>query len=186
MRIAALLLLVACEGRDAPHVRGAPSERPEGPLADCAMIAEVLTSFELGNYAPIEERRRRLPEWRAKCEAEAPSKADGDCIINAKTVEELRFCPKPIMFPPYQATAEGDAIKGLPRECSDYLITLEKYARCRGLPADARASIASTVAQMRRNWSMFSEQTPMPPAVTTACRQGHDAIRQAMVTFSCL
>lgn len=178
MRIAALLLLIACEGRDAPKV-------PAGPAADCRMVAEALTSLELGNYAPIEERRPRVDAWRAKCEAQKLTKDEGDCVIAAKTVEELRFCPKPVMFPPYKPTAEGDVIKGLPRECSEYLITLEKYAKCRGLPADARASIASTVAQMRTSWSVFSEQTPMPPAVAAACRQGHDAIRQAMVTFSC-
>jgi hypothetical protein len=178
LRSAALLLLIACEGRDAPHV-------PAPPAADCAMVAEALTSLELGNYAPIEERRPKVAAWRAKCEAQKLTKDEGDCVIAAKTVEDLKLCPKPVMFPPYVPTAEGDVIKGLPRECSEYLITLEKYTKCRGLPADARASIASTVAQMRKNWSMFSEQTPMPPAVTVACKQGNDAIHQAMVSFSC-
>jgi hypothetical protein len=182
LRIAPLLLLIACEGRDEPHGQ----EAPAGPAADCSLVAQVLTSLELGNYAPIEERRPKVDAWRAKCEAEKLTKVEGDCIIGAKTIEELRFCPRPLMFPPYKATAEGDEIKGLPRACSEYLITLEKYAKCRGLPAEVRTSIGNTVAVMRRNWSMFSEQTPMPPAVTAACTQGHDAIRQAMVTFSCL
>jgi hypothetical protein len=181
LRLAALLIVIGCEGRDEPRVPAAPA----GPAADCAMVAEALTSLELGNYAPVEERRPKVAAWRAMCEAQKLTKVEGDCVIGAKTVDELRFCPKPVMFPPYKPTSEGDVIAGLPRACSEYLITLEKYAKCRGLPPDARASIASTVAQMRTNWSIFSEQTPMPPAVTAACTQGHDAIRQAMVTFGC-
>ncbi|MBA3462473.1 MAG: hypothetical protein H0T46_21100 [Deltaproteobacteria bacterium] len=182
MRIAALaLLLIACEGRDQPHASATPS----GPAADCTLVAEVLTSFELGNYASIEERRPKIAEWRAKCEAQKLTKEEGDCILDAKRERDLVYCPRSLMFPPYKLTAEGEVISGLPPECSKYLIGLERYTRCHGLPAEARASIASTVAQMRRNWSMFSEQTPMPPAVAAACKQGNDAIRQAMVTFSC-
>lgn len=199
---AALALLVACAGDDAQPAagteRGACSKgackaglvclsdrcvRPPG--ADCTAVAEALASLELGNYAPVEQRRPKLAAYRAKCEAALLTKEEGACVIAATTVEQLRACPKPVIFPPYKATAPGEPIKGLPKECSDYLLTLERYARCSGLPADARKSIGDTVATMRENWSVFSEATPMPPAVTAACKQGNDAIHQAMTTFRC-
>ena len=172
--VAALAVLSAC-GRD--------QRTPKAPAADCALVAESLTSFELGNYAPIEERAPKVTAWRERCQAEALTREEGQCVIDARTTEELRFCPRSLMFAPYVATKEGDLLPGLPPACSAYLLRLETYARCRGLPADARASIAATVAQMRKNWSGLTG--PMPPAVTDACVQGDAAIAQAMVTFSC-
>ena len=157
--------------------------RPPG--ADCTQIAEALTSLELGNYAPIEDRRPKVATYRAKCAASNLTIDEGKCVIAAKSVEQLRDCPKPVMFPPYKATAPGDVIKGLPAECSQYLLTLERYAKCSGIPIDARQSIGKTVVEMRKSWSIFSEVTPMPPAVTDACKQGNAAILQAMVSFGC-
>ena len=157
--------------------------RPPG--ADCTAVAESLTSMELGNYASIEARRPKLAAYRAKCEAQSLTKEEGACVIEARTVEQLRACPKPVMFPPYKETAPGETIKGLPPECSRYLLALERYAKCSGLPAESRGSIASTVAQMRKSWSIFSEATPMPEAVTNACKQGNAAIAQAMTSFNC-
>ncbi len=89
------------------------------------------------------------------------------------------------MFPPYKPTAPGEVIAGLPAECSQYLLTLERYAACKSIPEDARASLAKTVAQMRESWSIFSEKTPMPRAVTDACVQGNAAIAKAMGSFGC-
>ena len=54
-----------------------------------------------------------------------------------------------------------------------------------GAGNDARQSIGKTVVEMRKSWSIFSEVTPMPPAVTDACKQGNAAILQAMVSFGC-
>ncbi|MEO7092937.1 MAG: hypothetical protein ABI175_06785 [Polyangiales bacterium] len=157
--------------------------RPPG--ADCGQVAEALTSLELGNYAPLDERRPKVAAYRAKCESLNLTVDEGRCVIAAKTFEQLRACPKPVMFPTYKPTAPGEMIKGLPAECSQYLLTLERYARCSGLPPESRASIGKAVAEMRKSWSMFSETTPMPKAVTDACVQGNTAIRQAMVSFGC-
>jgi hypothetical protein len=157
--------------------------RPPG--ADCQQVAEALTSLELGNYAAAEERRPKVTLYAGKCEAQHLTKDEGACVIAAKSVDQLRLCPKPVMFPPYKPTKEGEVIAGLPRECSEYLATLESYTHCNGLPADARKSIATTVAEMRKSWSIFSEKMPMPPAVSDACKQGNAAIAKAMVTFKC-
>ena len=157
--------------------------RPPG--ADCTLVAEALTSMELGNYAPLETRRPKVEVYRAKCEAQHLTKEEGACVIAATTMEQLRACPKPVMFAPYKPTTKGQTIQGLPAECSRYLLTLERYAGCSGLPPEARASLGSTVAEMRKSWSMFSEKTPMPPEVTAACKQGEDAIATAMVSFKC-
>lgn len=157
--------------------------RPPG--ADCSQVADALTSLELGNYASPEERAPKVAAYRAKCEAQHLTLDEGRCVIAARTMVQLRDCAKPVMFPPYKATAPGDVIVGLPAECSQYLLTLERYAKCPGIPVDARQSLAGTVAEMRKSWSMFSEATPMPPAVTDACKQGNAAIVQAMSSFGC-
>ena len=157
--------------------------RPPG--ADCGQVAEALTSLELGNYASVDERRPKVAAYRTKCEGLNLTADEGKCVIAANTMEELRDCPKPVMFPPYKATAPGEVIKGLPSECAQYLLTLERYATCSGIPIEARRSIGKTVALMRKNWSIFSEATPMPKAVTDACKQGRAAILQAMVSFGC-
>lgn len=206
--IALALLLAGCE-RDAPSGPRPDEPRPgderapckagtcakdlvclsdrcvRPPGADCTRVGEALTSLELGNYAPIEERRPKVTAYQAKCDAQNLTKDEGACVIAAKTMEQLRLCPKPVMFPPYKATAPGDLIKGLPAECSQYLLTLERYASCSGIPIEARQSISKTVVEMRKNWSIFSEATPMPQAVTDACKQGNAAILQAMVSFGC-
>jgi hypothetical protein len=199
---AAVVLLAACAA-DAPQASPGTERQPcragtcnkglvclsdrcvRPPGADCTQVAEALTSLELGNYAPLDDRRPKVAAYRAKCEAQFLTKDEGACVIAARSVEELRECPKPVMVPPYKPTVEGQVIAGLPPECSKYLLTLERYAKCKGLPPESRQSIASAVAQMRKSWSMFSEKTPMPDAVTNACKQGNDAIVQAMVSFKC-
>ena len=162
---------------------GRDQRTPKAPAADCALVAESLTSFELGNYAPIEERAPKVAAWKARCEAEQLTQPEGQCVIDAQTVGELRECPRSLMFVPYVATQEGDPLPGLPVVCSAYLLTLEKYARCGGLPEEARRAIHANVKQMRRNWTGLSGA--MPPAVTEACIQGNAAIVQAMATFNC-
>jgi hypothetical protein len=187
VRIAlALALLAGCERDAAPPPESRSGDRPSGaPGADCALVAEALTSLELGNYAPVDERRPKVAVYRARCEAQNLTVDEGTCVIAARTMEQLRDCPKPVMFPPYKPTRPGDPIKGLPAECSQYLLTLERYATCSGLPIEARQSIGKTVVEMRKNWSIFSEATPMPKAVIDACKQGNAAILQAMASFGC-
>lgn len=155
------------------------------PAADCTLVAEALTSLELGNYATPEERAPKVAAYRGKCEAQHLTIDEGRCVIAARSMTQLRDCAKPVMFPPYKATAPGDVIAGLPAECSQYLITLERYAKCPGIPVDARQSLARTVEEMRKSWSIFSETTPMPAAVTDACKQGNAAIGSAMGSFGC-
>ncbi len=185
MRLAlALLLLAGCE-RDAPAPRDEPAGSAAAPGGDCTMVGEALTSMELGNYAPVEDRRPKVAAYRATCVAQKLTKLEADCVIAARTMEQLRTCPKPVMFPPYKATVPGEVIKGLPAVCSQYLLTLERYASCSGIPIEARRSIGTSVAEMRKNWSIFSEATPMPKAVIDACTQGNAAILQAMTSFGC-
>src|SRR5204863_5892133 len=65
VRLALALALISC-GRD--------HRAPTSPGADCALVAETLTSFQLGNYAELEQRRPKVAAWRAKCEVEELTK----------------------------------------------------------------------------------------------------------------
>jgi hypothetical protein len=64
--------------------------RPPG--ADCAQIADKLSSLMLGNYAEAGARDGYVSATRAECEAANVSKDDGACILAATTRNQLLRC----------------------------------------------------------------------------------------------
>jgi hypothetical protein len=157
---------------------------------DCHLIAQTLTSFELGNYAEPEDRAPRETELAAACDAQELTASDAKCILDA-TKDTLPFCAKPLsvaarhreVLPGAQAVPVQLG-GGLPADCYDYLAMMQRYAQCQALPVETRQALGNAVAQLGASWLQLGQQ-PMPPQVGDACRQGRDALRQGMQSFGC-
>lgn len=76
------------------------------PPADCGDVAETLTSMDLGNYAPVEERAPVVAKYRARCEKIYVTKEQGACIDTAHDKWSVEQCV-PGMFPEL-ASGSGD------------------------------------------------------------------------------
>ena len=78
------------------------------PPADCTVVAETFTSFELGNYADPEERAPMVAKWKAECEKAYVTKEEGKCIDDARDKWTASQCV-PRMFPELtQKPSTGD------------------------------------------------------------------------------
>ena len=79
--------------------------RPPG--ADCAALAETLASFDLGNYATVEERAPVVARYKAACETEQITKDEGECIDKASDKWAAAQCA-PRLFPELASTSTAD------------------------------------------------------------------------------
>jgi hypothetical protein len=70
--------------------------RPPG--ADCQLVAETVTSFDLGNYAEPEERAPLVAKYKAACETAHVTKEEGQCLDKATDKWAAGQCA-PKMFP---------------------------------------------------------------------------------------
>ena len=68
------------------------------PPADCKAVAELLASFQLGNYAEPEERAPIVARHADACRATYLTKEEGACIENSHDAWTARTCA-PRMFP---------------------------------------------------------------------------------------
>ena len=76
------------------------------PPADCKQVAERLASMELGNYAPIEERKAVVAKYQAACNKARVSKEEGECL--SKTTDEWSAAQcVPRLFPERAASTDG-------------------------------------------------------------------------------
>lgn len=76
------------------------------PPADCQAVAELLASFDLGNYAEPEERAPVVDKYKGACHKAMVSKEQGECI--AKTTDKMAaFQCAPLMFPEMGKPAEA-------------------------------------------------------------------------------
>jgi hypothetical protein len=155
------------------------------PGADCEAVAEVLTSIELGNYAPKDQRAARVISLTAVCRAQNLTKDEGACILDKKTKDELAWCPKPLIVTPV-AEDDKQAQAGLPASCTEYLRVLDQYARCPKLGADVSRQLKQTIDQMRRTWQQQLDPSKrLPKGVNEACVNGMTSIKAAMVSMGC-
>jgi hypothetical protein len=93
--------VVACSGRDP-----APA-----PPADCALVAEVLASFDLGNYAPVEERAPVVAKYRRLCEDQQLTRDEGECVTKARDRSLVARCA-PRLFPELAPSGNtGDCVE---------------------------------------------------------------------------
>lgn len=76
------------------------------PPANCAAIGEQLASFELGNYAELEDRAPVVEKYKRACHKAMVSKEQGECIEKA-TDKAGAFQCAPLMFPEMGKPPEG-------------------------------------------------------------------------------
>ncbi len=178
--LAALIVLAACGAEPGPQPRRAG--------ADCQLVAEAVTTIELGNYVPVQERLAREKAMKSACEALNLSKADGDCILTSKTASELAWCPHPLIMPTQvgggSGSGAGPAGPGSPQArsaiCETYVRTLERFARCSKLPAETARSLRQQIPQLRTMYTQYSTQS-----TEDSCKMANDATTQAMVQIGC-
>ncbi|HSD90500.1 MAG TPA: hypothetical protein VLB44_23405, partial [Kofleriaceae bacterium] len=91
------------------------------PAADCAAVAEIIASFELGNYAPRDKRDAMLGQKKAMCEAQRLSKDDQKCIVDAKDKWAIVKCA-PAMYPELASTNQGSGAT----DCEAVVATLTR------------------------------------------------------------
>jgi hypothetical protein len=157
--------------------------RPPG--ADCEAVAQVLTSIELGNYAPKEQRATRVIALTAICHAQNLTEDEGACILDKKTKDDLAFCPKPLIVSPL-SDDDRKAQTGLPASCTEYLRVLDRYASCPKHTPDVARSLRQTIDQMRRGWQQqVGPSARLPKGVNEACVQGMSSIKSAMAAMGC-
>jgi hypothetical protein len=81
------------------------------------------------------------------------------------------------------APAADAAVTGVP-ECDDYLT---KYMACINdkVPAAARASMQTSMDQMRDSWKTAAAAPGGKAALAQACKSASDAAKQSMKAFGC-
>lgn len=67
------------------------------PPADCQQVADILASFDLGNYAEAEARDPAVARYKAACEKVYVSKEQGECFTKATDKAAAELCA-PAMF----------------------------------------------------------------------------------------
>ena len=77
------------------------------PPANCQAVAEKLASFEVGNYAPRDQRAKVIADKQAACVAAVVSKDEGDCIARATDRWAAAKCA-PSMFPGMASSGNSD------------------------------------------------------------------------------
>ena len=76
--------------------------------ADCARVADMLTSFETGNQVPPDKRAAVVAKHKASCESAQVTADEAACVGRATDTWTARAC-LPRMFPPSAAKEVGAA-----------------------------------------------------------------------------
>ena len=79
--------------RDVPQGVEAPAPEPT-----CRIVAEVMVSLELGNYAEPEERAPRIAAEERRCTVARLSRDDRQCMIDSFDKQAMAYCA-PALFP---------------------------------------------------------------------------------------
>lgn len=177
-----LVVIASCEvpTRDAPSPESSspsnPAPRSQAPGVDCRLIAQTLTSLEMGNYAPPEEREPRERVIEDLCTRARLTKQDADCLLASPTVADLAFCAKPLVMKPavQPPLAPGDV-------CEKYVRVLERIARCAKMPADSASALRQQLPQLRKMYAEFGHQQQ----VKDNCQMAIDATERAYQPLGC-
>ena len=90
--------------------------------------------------------------------------------------------------PPEEEDDEDVAIpaKGkIPAVCENYISIMERYSRCKILPKDTGEQLRQTAKQMRGQWANIPWTKDIVKQVNSACRQGAEAMENAMTSLNC-
>jgi hypothetical protein len=79
------------------------------PPANCQAVAETLASFDLGNYAPLEERGPVVARHEVACKHAHVSKDEGACIDQARDKWTAAQCA-PRLFPELASATTSDCV----------------------------------------------------------------------------
>lgn len=136
----------------------------EPPPADCRAVAETLASFDLGNYAPIEERGPVVAKHQAACEHAHVSKDEGACIDDARDKWTAALCA-PRLFPELASGTTSD---------------------CTAVRAKIRSSYSSQTAAFQNDPKMSKWFDAMLQIVQQSCEQDRwpDAVKQCILASS--
>jgi hypothetical protein len=115
--------------------------------ADCAPVAEILASSELGNYAEPEQRAPVIAKQRAACEAAHVTKDEGACLEKARDRWSQAACV-PRLFPDVQRGTSGE---------------------CTAIMLKVRALIAPQIAQVGSDAERMIDK--MMPVFQRSCEQ---------------
>lgn len=175
MRIAfAVLLLAACQ---TAHGRERPASH-----ADCTLIAQTLTSLEMGNYAEPAQRAPRERELADRCTDAALTDEEASCLLSASR-DTLPYCPRPLAVAHRDMPKLSVDAEGLPPSCARYLAYIEQLASCSRIPIDSRKAIRDAAAQAASAWRQVNQQGA--PYLESACASGARALAQSVQANGC-
>ncbi len=175
------------------------SADPEGCAKVGARAAELVRAGAAGDdeMAALLPVIDRVPTTiTALCVAGRWSMAAKTCMIEATAVDAASGCIDQLDDDDRRAldqqmealidgarTGSSRSTAGMPSECKAYLGVLASYAACEKLPAEARAAIKQGMAAMETTWSQVDGDQRR--SVDDSCRQGAQAMRDAMTAMGC-
>ena len=136
------LLLVGCQRTDSTQT------------GNCAKVAELLATFELGNQAPPERRAPVVAKHRQACEAAGITVDEVACIDRARDTWAARAC-LPKLFPANPANPANPASAA---ECATFTARLRQAVQAQA-GVDSAASLAAIDGML--------------PIMKASCEQDH-------------
>ncbi|HEY4056423.1 MAG TPA: hypothetical protein VGM39_07430 [Kofleriaceae bacterium] len=139
------------------------------PPADCEVVANQLTSFDLGNYAEPEQRAPLVAKYKTACEKAFVNKEQGACMAHANDVFAAKQCA-PLMFPELSSANNGSAATGT--ACAE-AIASERAVLAKQLGGDPQSS---TMLDASMSVMLQACEQDKWPATLVACMKDAKAL----------
>ncbi|MBA3458533.1 MAG: protein kinase [Deltaproteobacteria bacterium] len=75
--------------------------------------------------------------------------------------------------------------KGMPPACEEYAKIMERMGKCKVLPEQSRKAMLDAVKQLRKSYGSIQWTPEISQQVSSACKQGSDAMKQAIEAYNC-
>ncbi|MGE0403233.1 MAG: hypothetical protein AB7T06_41385 [Kofleriaceae bacterium] len=155
------------------------SSPPPRPGADCRLVAQAITSLEMGNYAEPEVREPREREIERMCTSANLTKTDAECLLSSPALDDLAYCPTPLVVKPVaQVTLPPVAAGDI---CEQYVRRLERITRCATFPPDSARALRGQIPQLRQMYAQYGSQKQ----VQQSCKMALDATDRAYAQLGC-